>query len=148
MRGVRGFTVIEVVIVLLIGSILTSIALSSYGDARGRFAVRGARTTFASVHARARAQAIELGSTVRLLVDVSGDSVSLWSDSTHLETIHLADELNVDIRSSSGSLTLCMNSRGYADTDCNSFTGIVKVSFWQNADSASLNLLPMGQLVW
>jgi prepilin-type N-terminal cleavage/methylation domain-containing protein len=147
-RSRHGFSVIELVIALLIGSILTSIALSSYGNSRGRFAVRGARNTLTSLHARARAQAIERGATVRLVVDVSGDSIYLSSGGTNLETIHFADEFNVDIQSSSGNVTLCMNSRGYADTDCNSFTTTPKVTFWQNADSASVSILPMGQLVY
>lgn len=144
----RGFTLIELVIALLIGSILTSIALSSYGNARGSFAVRGARNTFASLHARARAQAIELGQTVRVLVDVAGDSVVLWSDGVSLETVDFTDELNVDLQSTVGSFRLCMSPRGYADTDCNTSSTTVTLSFWQNADSASLKILPLGQLVY
>lgn len=58
-RQRHGFSLIESVIAILIGSILTSIALSSYGSVRGTFAVRGARNTFAALHARAPAQAIE-----------------------------------------------------------------------------------------
>lgn len=143
-----GFSVIELVIALLIGSILTTIALSSYGNARGRYAVRGARDTFASLHARARAQAIERGATVHLVVDVSGDSIFLWSGGTNLETIHFADEFHVDVRSTVGRIRLCMNSRGYADTACNSFIEPPTVAFWQNADSSSVLILPLGQLVY
>ncbi|MGD8318984.1 MAG: prepilin-type N-terminal cleavage/methylation domain-containing protein [Gemmatimonadota bacterium] len=149
MRQRRGFTVIELVIALLIGSILTSIALSSYHNARGSFAVRGARNTFASFAARARAQAIESGSNVRLMVDVTGDSIFLWNGSQNLETLDMGDELHVDMRSSVGSFALCMNSRGYADPDCNSFgSDKVLLQFWQNADSASVVILPLGQLVY
>jgi prepilin-type N-terminal cleavage/methylation domain-containing protein len=146
MRGRRGFTVVELVIALLVGSILTSIALSSYGNAQGGFAVRGARTTFASLLARARAQAIEAGTRVQLFVDVSGDSIFLRQGASNLETIHFADDLHVDVRSSIGSFRMCMNSRGYADTDCNNST--VTLSFWQNADSSSVTVYPLGQLVY
>jgi prepilin-type N-terminal cleavage/methylation domain-containing protein len=147
-RSHTGFTVIELVIALLIGSILTSVALTSYGNARGRFAVRGAQNMFTSLHARARAQAIERGATVRLIVDVPGDSVYLWSGGTNLETVHFADDLHVDVRSSVGNIVLCMNTRGYADPDCNNFTGTARVAFVQNADSVSVLLLPLGQLVF
>jgi len=146
MRGRRGFTVVELVIALLVGSILTSIALSSYGNAQGGFAVRGARTTFASLLARARAQAIEAGTRVQLVVDVSGDSIFLRQGTSNLETIHFADDLHVDVRSSIGSFRMCMNSRGYADTDCNNST--VTLSFWQNTDSSSVTVYPLGQLVY
>ena len=53
-----GFTIIELVIALLVGSILTSIALSSFGNSTARFSVRGAPNSFISLHARTRAAAI------------------------------------------------------------------------------------------
>lgn len=148
MRALRGFTLIEVVIALLIGSILTSIALSSYGNAQGRFAVRGARNTFTSLHARARATAIERGTTVRLLVDVAGDSVMITSGATTLEKIRFAEEFRVDLQSASGNLLLCMNARGYADTGCTNFSSAVTLGFRFNADTASVRILPLGQLIY
>lgn len=147
-RSRRGFTLIELVIVLLIGSILTSIALSSWGNARGRAQARSARTTFAAVHARARAQAIERGATVRMLVDVAGDSVALVSGGLTLERIQFGGELNVDLQSSVGAVRLCMSPRGYADTSCNSFSTPVTITFRRSADTASVTLLPMGQLIY
>jgi prepilin-type N-terminal cleavage/methylation domain-containing protein len=148
MRAPRGFTLIEVVIALLIGSILTSIALSSYGNAQGRFAVRGARNTFTSLHARARATAIERGTTVRLLVDVGGDSVVITRGTTVVEKIRFDEEFRVDLQSTSGNLLLCMNARGYADTGCTNFSAAVTVTFRQNADTASVRILPLGQLIF
>lgn len=147
-RSRHGFSLVELVIALVIGSILTSIALSSYGNARGRFAVRGARNTFASLHARARAQAIELGTTVRLTVDLAGDSVALWAGTDRLEVVDFGGELNVDVASSSGNLRLCMSPRGYADTSCNSFSSPVTLTFQAGADTASVQILPLGQLVY
>ncbi len=148
MRTPRGFTLIEVVIALLIGSILTGIALSSYGNAQGRFAVRGARTTFASLHARARATAIERGTTVRLLVDVAGDSVMIVSGGATVEKIRFEEEFHVDLQSTAGNLRLCMNARGYADTGCTSFSSAVTLAFRANADTASVRILPLGQLIY
>lgn len=145
----RGFTLIELVIALVIGSILTSIALAGFGNARGPFAVRGARNTMVSMHARARAHAIEKGQRVVLYVDPGGDSVSITTDSTVIETIYFGSELNVDIQTGSGSaVRLCMNPRGYATEACNSFTTPMRVTFWHNADSASVGLLTLGQLVY
>jgi prepilin-type N-terminal cleavage/methylation domain-containing protein len=143
----RGFTLLEVVIALLIGSILTSIALSSYGNARGAFAVRSARSTFASLHARTRAQAIEAGNRVLLFVDVAGDSAFIWAG-RNLETIRFDAELNVDLASNHGNFRICMNARGFADTDCNSFYSDTRLYFRHNADTASIGILPLGQLVY
>ena len=147
MSGRRGFTLIEVVIALLIGSILTSIAMAGFGNARGGYAVRGARTTFASLHARTRAQAIEAGTRIALFVDVAGDSAFIW-DGRNNETVLFGEELNIDLKSSSGNLVICMNPRGFADTDCNNFTSNVRLYFQHNADTASVEILPLGQLVY
>jgi len=136
-------------VVLLVGGILTSIALSGFGRARGAYAVRGARNTMSALHARARAQAIERGTRVILFVDPGADSVSVTRGGTVLETIRFANEMQVDIRTSTGTaVRLCMNARGYADESCNSFTTPVSISFWHNADSASVRLLTLGQLVY
>jgi prepilin-type N-terminal cleavage/methylation domain-containing protein len=147
MRSRRGFTLIEVVIALLIGSILTSIALSGYGNARGRFAVRGARNTFVSLVARARAAAIEGGTTAQLIVYPGGDSVAVVRDGVTLESIHFQNEFKVDVQAAS-DITLCMSSRGYAADACNSFTTPVTVTFQANADTASVRILPLGQVVF
>lgn len=147
-RSRRGFTLLELVFVLLIGSILTTIALTSYHNAQGHLAVRGARDMFASLEAHARAQAIQAGTTVRMVVDVTGDSVSLWQNGANLnETVHFADN-HVDLRSPTGNFYLCMNSRGYADSSCNSFSSAATLTFAQNADSTSVQILPLGQLVY
>lgn len=147
MRAPRGFTLIEVVIALLIGSILTSIALTGFGNARGRFAVRGARNTFASLHARARAAAIEGGTTAQLTVYPSGDSVTVVRSGTTLESIRFGEEFDVDVQASA-NVVLCMSSRGYALDTCNSFSSPVTVTFAFGADTASVQILPLGQLLY
>jgi len=148
-RRPRGFTIIEMTIALVVGAILTSIALVSYRNASGRFSVRGARNSFVTLQARARADAIEGGRNTWLVADMGGDSVYLERGGTTLETMHFDDEFHVDLRSSSGSFRLCMTPRGYADPDCSgSISSIVTLQFWQNADSCSVQILPMGQLEW
>src|SRR5687768_8788025 len=59
-----GFTMIELVIAITIGIVLTGIAYRGFAGYMGRTAARSARTTFASLHARTRANAIEMGTTV------------------------------------------------------------------------------------
>jgi len=47
-----GFSIIELVVVLMVGSVLTSIALTSFNGVSGRFATKGARQTFMAMNAR------------------------------------------------------------------------------------------------
>ena len=140
---------IELIITILVGSILTSVALASFSNSQGRFAVRGAKTTYAAFHARARATSIELGRNVRLFVDLAGDSAWLYNpaDSTTIDRIEFGGELSVDLRASVTRINLCMSPRGYADSNCGNISTPTRLEFWQNADSTSLVILPLGQLV-
>ncbi len=142
-----GFSLIELVVVLMVGSVLTSIAITSFHGVSGRFATRGARQTFMGMHARARAQAVEYGQTVRLHLSPDGDSVWLSRGGEVLEAIDFGEEFNVDIRTSTGlDLKVCMNARGFAETGCNNFTSPVTVTFLLASDTASVRVLTLGQV--
>lgn len=146
MKPKRGFTMVEVVIVILVGSILLSIAVKSMGGIRGTYAVRSARDTFLSLHARARAYAIERGEVTRLSVDPAGDSVWVHTAS---ETIDIVDfqSMGVDIQASGSSvLRLCINPRGFGETSCNSFNNRVELDFVQQAERLRIAILPLGQI--
>jgi len=143
-----GFSIIELVVVLMVGSVLTSIAITEFNGVSGRFAVKGARQTLMSMHARARVQAVEFGRTVRLHVDPVGDSVWLSRDGEILNALDFGVEFKVDIQTSTDSeVRVCMNARGFADTGCNSFMSPVTVTFLLMSDVASVLILTLGQMV-
>lgn len=142
-----GFTMVELVIAILIGSILTSIALASFRNVTGRFAARGAKETFVALHARTRATAIESGQAVSLIVNSTGDSVYISRNDTILELIRFSEELNVDVRSDPNRFVLCIGPQGFGDEDCTTIEEPRRVQFWHNADSTSLIVMPLGQLV-
>ena len=154
-RRPTGFTMIELVIVILIGSLLTAVSLASFRNVQGRFAVRSAKTMYATLQQRARSRAVEIGETVIFFVDTVGDSAFIFSDGVITDVTRFRSELNVDLRASQSTFFLCMTPRGYADYECGSYTGLftattnstIRLEFWQNADSTSLIVLPMGQLV-
>lgn len=143
----RGFTLIELVVVLLVGITLTSITLRSFSGVQGRMAARQARSTFASLHARTRAQAIEFGQTTSLWVDFDRDSVWIQRDAVRIETLRFQSALGVDIRGT-GQLRLCMNPRGFANTVCNSFSTSQTVVFAAGSDTAGVQIRPIGQLLY
>jgi prepilin-type N-terminal cleavage/methylation domain-containing protein len=157
-----GFTIIELLVVIMIGSILTGVALSSFNNAQSRFAVRSAKQVYATWHQRARSKAIESGETIIMVVWVNGDSVAMlrrdgptwvWDDVQRFD-----DELGVELRTqSNANFYMCMTPRGYADQSCGSwgassgvsatYSDTVRLQFWQNVDSASVLILPMGQVI-
>ena len=156
-RSRDGFTVVELVISLLIGAILTSIAITSIRGPQGRLAVRTAKHMYATMHQRARSRAIEQGETVLLVVDVVGDSAFTFAPGSGIDDhVRFDQETEVDLRSNVNSFLMCMTPRGYADYSCGSYGGFItatsasaiRLEFWHaNVDSSSVVILPMGQLV-
>ena len=142
----RGFTIIELLIVVAVGGILTTFVMVAFGNAQGHFAVRQARNTFASLHARARAQAIEFGTTTSLHVDAAGDSVWITRNDTTLETISFVDQFGVDLDGADASFELCMSPRGFGDSSCTSISGLTTLAFKQGDDEMYAQMLPLGQL--
>lgn len=142
-----GFTMIELVIVIMVGAVLTGIAFQSFSGVQGKMAARQARQTFTSLHARARANAIEMGTTVQLNVDMDSDSVWIQRGTTRVETVPFRQNLGVDIRGT-GTLRLCMNPRGFAETSCNSFTTTQTLVFAGGTDTAGVQVRTLGQLYY
>ena len=140
-----GFTVVELVVVILVGMVLTGIASSAVSAAKGRMAAGQALTTFTSLHARNRASAIQFGQTSSLWIDFGGDSVWIQRGSTVVEKVHFADDMGVDIQGT-GTLRLCMNPRGFADLACNSFSSPQNVVFAAGRDTAGVQIRTLGQL--
>lgn len=147
-RRSRGFTVIEILVAIIIGSILTTIVIREVRPTAGQVSARQARNVFNGMAARARAQAIEAGERRILLVDTSGDSVSILAGGNVVETVRFRGELGIDIQASAPEIRLCMGPRGFADPSCNSFSSAVKVAFVRGGQSQTLEILPLGQIRW
>ncbi len=147
MNRKRGFTVIELLIVLMVGAVLTGIAFRSFSGVQGKMAARQARLVFASLHARTRAQAIEMATTTQLNIDFARDSVWIQRGATRIETLRFRETMDVDIRGT-GTLRLCMSPRGFAETACNSFNTTQTVVFAAGSDTAGVQIRTLGQLYY
>lgn len=148
MNGRRGFTLIEMMIVIALGTILTSIAIASFANVQQGASMSQSKQILWAMHARARAQAIEAGQVVELRISGPGDSVAVARNDTILESYHFEDELGIDISISGNSVTLCMGPNGVADLSCNSFSSLISGQFTSTAgDSFYFYLFPGGGLI-
>ena len=148
-KGPQGFSLLELVIVLMIAFVLLSVMTQRIGKARSVLAAQSARHTFLSLHARTRAQAIEFGVTVRLMVDIEGDSAWIAQGAGTIETYRFAPE-GVDLQSDSpdGIVELCIVARGYSEPRCNSMTQPISLAFVTTEASDSVFLTPLGRVTW
>jgi prepilin-type N-terminal cleavage/methylation domain-containing protein len=147
MNSKKGFTMVEVAIALTVAAILFGIVSQAFGEVQNRFAAQQGLRLFESMHARARAHAVEGGVTTQLWVDTPGDSVWLVRDGVTLEAVKFDEELGVEITGSPNYFRLCMGPRGFGDPDCTSFSSAARLTFAQGERSLSVVILPMGQLV-
>ena len=145
--GKRGFTIIEVVMVMVIGIALTSMAVTAFAPAQRKLAVRSARETLVAMHARTRAHAIEAGTNVVLNVDFAQNKAWISRDGTTLETLDFYDAMHVDLQGGSSTLQMCMNARGFGEASCNSFSSGTDIFFVQNTESKQLQVFPLGLVV-
>lgn len=141
-----GFSMIEMVIVVLVSSVMIQMAVSVSGPVLDRMAVKSASGSLMALHARARAHAIERGSVVQFRVDPIGDSAWISEGDQQIEVLRLGQESNIDLVGTV-SVRLCLNPRGYADIECNSFSDSVEVGFERGTASAEILFLPLGQLI-
>ena len=145
----QGFSLFELIVVLLIGSVLLSVTTNKIASTRSVLSAIAARQAYLALHSRTRAQAVEFGTTARLMLDIPGDSAWIVQGGNTLETYRFAPD-GVDVQSSSEDavIQMCMIARGYSEPRCNSFEESVTLHFVTAQATESILLLPMGQVEW
>ncbi len=99
------------------------------------------------MHAQARARAIERGQLSRFVIDATNDRVSVVVDGDTIETVNIGTNFDVDIQLDASAITLCMSPRGFGEADCNSFDGAQKIALTSGAETTTLVLFPLGQMI-
>lgn len=146
-RSKSGFTILELLVVLMVGGVLTSISVSSFSSVRDRMVQRQSQRAFQSMNARARAMAIESGGFVKFMLDTAGDSIWIERNDTTLELVNMLTEYGVDLTASYTTMTNCFNSRGIADSNCTSYTGLSVAGFRSGGVTRYIFMLPLGGMV-
>lgn len=134
--------------VVVVMGVLTAIGARAVGPAMDGYSVRSARTTLATMVQRARVHAIEGAGLARLHMDFAGDSAWIVVGTDVKDTFRFDEELGVDVQSATANAWVCMNSKGFADPRCTSFTNRFTISFVSNTESTSMDVLPLGQVIF
>jgi prepilin-type N-terminal cleavage/methylation domain-containing protein len=120
MRGHRaGFSILELLIVIAIAGVLLGLAGAAFGRLQARRGAMSARDSFVMLAARARAVAIERGTTARLELDPSTGTAWIQYRTaagvdTVVESLHFRGDFDADLAVAVNSrIVLCFTPRGY-----------------------------------
>ncbi|NIP80990.1 MAG: prepilin-type N-terminal cleavage/methylation domain-containing protein [Gemmatimonadetes bacterium] len=139
-----GFTVIEMLIVMVLGAIILGVGTKSYARAENRRAVINARDAMILTAYRARSEAVRTGRMIYLDIDPEDGLVEIATSDSVLATLD-ADDYGA--RMVGNETTLCYTGRGYALPSCgDNLTADRPVGFIRGRDTARVVVLPLGQI--
>jgi prepilin-type N-terminal cleavage/methylation domain-containing protein len=149
-RSFHGFTLLELVMVMLVIAVLLGLTLPLASALAGRFKVGSARDVFINTYARARAVAVQFGREGRL--NIRADRGEFWVEvDTGVPGAMAADTIGplVNVTRDYGGVAmysprqvLCFDSRGlsYAAGACEPHDAIIVFARMDRADTVQLSL--------
>lgn len=150
LSGRRGFTALELVMVMLVIGVLLGLTVPIASALAGHFKVGSARDVFVNTYARTRAVAIQFGREGRL--HMKGAEGRFWVEvDTGVAGAQATDTVGlvVDVRKDYGGVTmftprqvLCFDSRGlaYSGGVCEPHNAIIVFTRMGRADTVQLSL--------
>lgn len=147
-RHHKGFTLIELLIVLVVGGLLGSVTIRAFSQVHGSLGSRTAQSTFLTMHAQARALAVERGEAMVLEVDRDAGVVRIEDAAGDVERARdFGRDYEVEIRAPASMVRLCMTPRGIADPACGNVSGSTEIQFVRGDRTRAVVLLPLGQAI-
>jgi len=122
----RGFTLPEILIVIVMISVLSIVAIPRFAVANGKRHMQSAKMRVAAAAATARAAAIQKGQQVRFMVKSSRVTViaitppkdtTVLISPVPLDTLYNVKASGTTFTSTSDSLVVSFSSRGFASLD-------------------------------
>ncbi len=148
----RGYTIIELVVVLMIAATLLGFGVTSLNRASAERGAIGARDTYVWLGRRGRTLAVQRGTNVLLSLKVSTQRAKLLLGPTVLDQVYFYDQYAAKPTLSSGldSLVICYTPRGVASGGCSIPSGstvpITTVTFTRGGRTASAMVQALGQV--
>jgi Tfp pilus assembly protein FimT len=109
----RGYSLIQMLVVLAIVAILCGISIPRLGSARDQSAVRGAATQVATTFALARSAAVLRASRVAVVIDPASVTLRVLADAETLHVRALRPEFGVTLEATRDSVAYGPTGRGY-----------------------------------
>lgn len=153
LRPRRGFTLVELLIVMIIGAALMTMAIPSFTRLMNARNAQNARDALVWMANRARARAVERGNVQ--LFEVSPARNSAWivtrNGTTAADTVQMinfqGEHSAVLSTSTANTITVCFSPRGYAfECDANSPQSNVETTLTHAGKTATARIKPLGQV--
>lgn len=149
-RRRAGFTLIELLIVILITGAILSFAIPNLTKTTATRYSRNARDAFVWGAQRARARAIQTGTTQLFELDPATERawVVRRGSTDTLYTVNFQTEHESTVSTASNAvITVCFNPRGFATVSCNVNVGSnVDVTFTHGGYTSAARVKPLGQV--
>ena len=148
-----GFTLIEVVIVILMVGVLAGITFPRIGGVQTSFALRGSLNAFMSAHSLARTTALRQGGVAELHIDPTHDRFWVEVD-TSLAGGGLTDTVGfvIDVSDErvdlgSNQTLLCFDARGLPASDTGCATSATEITFTRDGVADTIRTTVLGKIL-
>jgi prepilin-type N-terminal cleavage/methylation domain-containing protein len=146
-QGTAGFSLLEMMFVLVIAAILLTLVVPGLGSLLARRNAQNARDAYVWLGMQARTLSMEQGQQIELRLDPDSNQAEvLKPDGSVVQKVDFASTYGVELSTSSGDVvTVCYTPRGFALSGCPGSEQ--RAGFRQGRDTAWALVRVLGQVV-
>jgi prepilin-type N-terminal cleavage/methylation domain-containing protein len=147
----HGFTVLELLIVMLVVVLMAGVAAPAISSAQNRMGLNNATNGVVFLSSRARAHAANRGAIALLEIDPNTDQgwVRFGNDTVVGGFVDFREDFGsgIDVSDDEGLLTICYSPRGYAQPGCADVPRLpVYIVFTRGGHSDSVRIEALGRV--
>ncbi|HYT70068.1 MAG TPA: GspH/FimT family pseudopilin [Gemmatimonadales bacterium] len=150
-RWERGFTMIELAIVLVIAGLIAGVAGPKLADGLRQQSVRAAADQFVLAHSLARSTALRYGRVAELRIDAAGTRFWVEVDTSGTgvrDTVgFVRNPADAGVKMTSTRTLLCFDARGLATTGGACQPGDATVVFASSSRAATVRVTTLGKVL-